>query len=192
MIYTCILIQNVLLLHVDPDVVNTLWNYHFCQLICFTFIVLKISNLLTKKLILSGFLLQWNLSKPNFLGTRFCVRIRQVFGWYRLNLHRFSTLGLYLKFCLFRISYYSGFGLEMIHCIRHYLTFNYDVETALKRNVYCMVLFLHSRLYIYESWRNWNTYMILHQGSLNSFWKKRKFVISWIGMIFIIWISKLK
>jgi hypothetical protein len=31
---------------------------------------------------------QRNLSKPNILGTRFCVGIRQVFALFRLNLQR--------------------------------------------------------------------------------------------------------
>jgi hypothetical protein len=46
----------------------------------------------------------WNLTIPNILRTSFCVRNRQVFSLYRLNSQRFSTLGLYLKFGLYRIS----------------------------------------------------------------------------------------
>ena len=35
--------------------------------------------------VLGLYLIQWNLSKPNLLGTKFCVWNRQVFSLYRLN-----------------------------------------------------------------------------------------------------------
>jgi hypothetical protein len=41
--------------------------------------------------------IQWNLSKPNLLGTNFCVQNREVFSLYRLNQQRYPTLGLSLK-----------------------------------------------------------------------------------------------
>jgi len=34
-----------------------------------------------------------------------------------LNKQRFLTLGLYLKFALYRIPFYLGFGLERFHSI---------------------------------------------------------------------------
>ena len=40
----------------------------------------------------------WNLCKPKFSGTSFCVRNRQVYGLYRLYLQRFPKLELYFKF----------------------------------------------------------------------------------------------
>jgi len=63
-------------------------------------------------------LITWNLSKPNFLGTTFCAQNRQVFGLNRLIWYRFPTLGLYLKFSLYSIPVYSGFGLDKFHCIQ--------------------------------------------------------------------------
>ena len=46
-------------------------------------------------------LLQWILSKLNFMGIDFCVQNRQEFGLYRLNQQRFTALGLfYLYFGL--------------------------------------------------------------------------------------------
>ena len=59
---------------------------------------------------------EWNLSKLNLLGISFCIQNRQVFTLYRLNLQRFPTLELYLLFSLYSISFYSGFGLDSIHC----------------------------------------------------------------------------
>jgi len=53
-----------------------------------------------------------NLSKPNLLGTNFCVQNRHVFGLYRINLQNFSTFGLYQKFGLHRISNGDGFDLD--------------------------------------------------------------------------------
>ena len=44
----------------------------------------------------------------------FCVQNRQVFGLYRLNGYRFSTLGNYLKFRFYRIPFYSGFSLDRL------------------------------------------------------------------------------
>ena len=52
--------------------------------------------------------LEWNLSKPNLLVTKFVFRL------YRSKL-RFPTSGLYLKFGLYRIWIYSGFGLDRNH-----------------------------------------------------------------------------
>ena len=63
--------------------------------------------------------IQWNLSKPNLLGTNFCVQNREVFSLYRLNQQRYPTLGLSLKFGLHGISVYPGFGLDRIHCTTH-------------------------------------------------------------------------
>ena len=60
-------------------------------------------------------MVQWNLSKPNLIGTSHCVLNRQVVVIYRLNWQRCSTLGLYLKFCLCRILLYSGFSLDRFH-----------------------------------------------------------------------------
>jgi hypothetical protein len=53
-----------------------------------------------------AYYVQWDLclSKPDLLGTSLCVWNRKVFGLYRLNLQRFPTSGLYLKFSLFMIS----------------------------------------------------------------------------------------
>jgi hypothetical protein len=52
--------------------------------------------------------IQWNLFKPNFQGTIFCVLNKQMFGLCRVkpNWRRFPTLRLYLKFVLCRV----GFG----------------------------------------------------------------------------------
>jgi len=48
--------------------------------------------------------IQWNLSKQNHLGGQvFFVQNRQVFGLFRLNKQRLSSLGLYFKFGLYRI-----------------------------------------------------------------------------------------
>ena len=59
------------------------------------------------------YLIQWNLSKPNFFGTNVCVQNRQVLALYRLNLQTFPTLRLYLKFSLYRILVNAAFGLDM-------------------------------------------------------------------------------
>ena len=56
--------------------------------------------------------LQWNLSKQNFLGTNFCVQNIPAFSLYRLNKEIFTTFGLYLNFGLYRVPVYSGFGLD--------------------------------------------------------------------------------
>ena len=57
---------------------------------------------------------------------------------YRLNWQRFPTCRLYLKFGLCRISFYSGFGLDRHHCIRH----NFDRT----RNIYTFVHVFRFRL----------------------------------------------
>jgi hypothetical protein len=62
-------------------------------------------------------IIQRKLSKPNLLGTNFCVRNRQDFGLYWLIKQIFSTLWLYLKFGWYIISVYSGFGLDRIYGI---------------------------------------------------------------------------
>ena len=56
------------------------------------------------------------MSKSNLLKTNFCIQNSQVFSLHRLNLQRFPTLWLYLKFSLYRISVYSVFGLNRLHC----------------------------------------------------------------------------
>ena len=61
--------------------------------------------------------IQRNLFKLNLLGTKLYVWNKQVFGLYRLNLQRLSTLGLYLNFSLYRIAVYPGFSLDRFHCI---------------------------------------------------------------------------
>ena len=42
-------------------------------------------------------LVQWNLSKPNLLGSSFCVQNRQVFGLYRLYLTKISYIETLFK-----------------------------------------------------------------------------------------------
>jgi len=59
-----------------------------------------------------------NLFKPNLIETNLCVPNRQVGGINRLNWQIFSASGLYLKFDLWRIPCYSGFGLDSFHFIR--------------------------------------------------------------------------
>ena len=60
-------------------------------------------------------IVQWNLSKQNLLRTNFCVQNRQVFDIYRLKKEIFLTLGLYLKFSLYRILVYSGFSIDRFY-----------------------------------------------------------------------------
>ena len=61
-----------------------------------------------------------------FIRTSFCVWNRQVFVLYRLNSQRFLTYGLYFKFSLYRILFYSGFGWDRFHwddILRNYIVF---------------------------------------------------------------------
>jgi len=44
-----------------------------------------------------------NLSKQNLFETNICVQNRQVFSLYEINQQNLSTLGLYLKFSLYKI-----------------------------------------------------------------------------------------
>ena len=61
---------------------------------------------------------------------------RQVFGSYRLNLHRSPTLGLYLKFCLNNILFYSEFSLDRIHSI-------ISLENSLIPTIVLLLYFCH-------------------------------------------------
>jgi hypothetical protein len=57
-------------------------------------------------------IIQTNLCKPVY------VRNIRVFGLYRVNLLRFPALVPYLKFTLYRILVYSGFGVDrFLHII---------------------------------------------------------------------------
>ena len=60
----------------------------------------------------------YNKTGLNEISSRasLCVQNRQVFGLYRLNQQRFSEWGLYVKFGLYKVPVYSGFGLERFHC----------------------------------------------------------------------------
>ena len=60
----------------DACVCFCLWSVHFVNFDEFVFMFLIKFSLCN---------IQWNLSKPNFLGTQFCVRNGQVFSLYRLN-----------------------------------------------------------------------------------------------------------
>jgi hypothetical protein len=50
------------------------------------------------------------------LGPEFMFRIDRCSVFYRLNLQRLSTLGLFWKFSLYRIPLYSGFRLHRFYC----------------------------------------------------------------------------
>ena len=54
--------------------------------------------------------------KHNLRVTCFCVPNRQAFSWYILSDLKVSTLGLYLKLGLYRMSVYSGFCLDRFNC----------------------------------------------------------------------------
>ena len=53
----------------------------------------------------------------NLHGTYYCVWNGQVFSLCKLNKQRFPSLRLYLKLNLYRILFYSRFGLDMFHWI---------------------------------------------------------------------------
>jgi hypothetical protein len=55
--------------------------------------------------------IQWNLSKPNLLGTNFFVRNRQVFCLYRLNLKKMSYIRTLIK-----VWFIQDFGLFRFDC----------------------------------------------------------------------------
>ena len=61
---------------------------------------------------------QENLSKTDILGTNFCVCNVQVFTLYRLILQRCPTLGLYLKFSLYKILVYLRFCSDRFHYMK--------------------------------------------------------------------------
>ena len=95
--------------------------YMYCKNFFFTLLFLKLSVVIFSvhlHLYIYRKYIQWSLSNPNPLWTRFCVRKIQVFSFYRLNLQRFPTLGLYFKCGLYRILFCSGFSLDRDHCIR--------------------------------------------------------------------------
>ena len=73
--------------------------------------------------------IQWNLFKPNFQGTIFCVLNKQMFGLCRVkpNWRRFPTLRLYLKFVLCGVGF-GQFSLYLITC----------TMIKLKRYLYCI------------------------------------------------------
>ena len=65
--------------------------------------------------------IQWNLYTPHLIVTHFCVLNRRVFGLYRLIWQIFPTLGLYFKFGLYWILFYSGFSLDRFQRTRFLL-----------------------------------------------------------------------
>jgi hypothetical protein len=67
---------------------------------------------------------------------QFYVWNRQVFGLYRLNKQRFPTWELYLKFGLYRISVYSGFGLDRFHCIKFVILILIDINNFIWYKVF--------------------------------------------------------
>ena len=109
--------------------------------------------------------IQWNLFKPNLLGTNLSIQNRLVFGLYRLNKQRFSILMLYLKFGLYRILVYWGFSLDRFHCTKIFCKYRYMYAFSLGKtcpfceNIYqvfnddwnvslCTLFFLY-----YSTWR---------------------------------------
>ena len=72
-------------------------------------------------LIFHDFIVQWNLSKPNFLGTG----IDRYLADTGKNQQGFSTLWFSLKFCLCRIPFYLWFDLDRFNCT-FYLWFDLD------------------------------------------------------------------
>ena len=66
------------------------------------------------------------INTVNLFGINFYVQNRNEFRFYRLNYPIFPTLGVYLKFSLYRIPVYSGFGLDRFYCI-----FNRDYNKIL-------------------------------------------------------------
>ena len=62
----------------------------------------------------SIFQIQWSLSKPNIIGL-LCSEYTG-YIYIEVKLTTFITLGLYLKFGLYRILVYSGFCLDRFHC----------------------------------------------------------------------------
>ena len=91
------------------------------------------------------FHIQWNLFKPNLLETKFCVWNRQVFSLYRFNWQRFLTLGLFLKFSLYRITVYSRFSLYRITVYSRFSLYRITVYSRF--SLYRITVFSRFSLY---------------------------------------------
>jgi hypothetical protein len=74
----------------------------------------------------------------NLFRTNFCVWNRQVFGLYRLFHQTFPTLGLYLQVSLYRIPFYSGFGLNRFHCTSILFLPNNSVDRIEYISIVCL------------------------------------------------------
>ena len=98
--------------------------------------------------------LKRNLSKHNLLGTSFCVQNRQVFGLCKLNLQRFPTMVLCLKFGLYKIS------IQFRHVIVHVRDNSVTVSKCAQMQKEFVLV--NSIITIFKWWMKWGFFSISH------------------------------
>jgi len=91
--------------HRSPSVFNevcVVWSLVFCVMFCRSLFILLLLAIMLSVLL-------------RFKASDYPFGIFKLF-LYRLNSQRFTTLGLYIKFGLYRILISSGFCLDRLHC----------------------------------------------------------------------------